>query len=270
MEEESDPSTTNITAKRKRSLPSKFLTSPTLSKIAKDYNADNDLQHHHNSGKRPRGRPPLAIAPSNVIISKKGVFNHGGVKMPLPSLSSNMNNSISSSGGLASGVDDNAKPSKQPPAQITARIIALMMTQVCVSISDLSKIMPETQKETIMAVMEVLQVSGIVTTVKANSDTTSSAGGLFSTIYSLTGFAKASESIDIRRLPEALIEKQQSGARIRERIKILQELSDSNMSKNEFQESLQSTIERFTDNDPSLEEDVLYKDLRMFSPPENY
>lgn len=205
--------------------------------------------------KRPRGRPPVASNSSNTAVSR----GKGSSSKNFFPKSDDIN---FTAGGIPyhnqhpDSLDgqDSQKTLKLPPAILSHKILGKLMTDDPLSVMDLAKMIPEAAKDSIQAVLEVLQVMGIVIAVRCRdpnnssslysfcldycqnneadtgsaaeyqglpSISTSSSNNSSTIFYTIAGFGKSIEPLDFRRLHESLEEKKAVIENLKNRVTVL-------------------------------------------------
>lgn len=145
----------------------------------------------------PAGHPPVSAHPASAEIK--------------PSVAKE-----SSEGGAAA----NSNSSKNPKAHlVTQKIISRLMTEAPVSVSELMKLIPETPKELIQSILDILQVLGMVVQLRSKEVTATGPPTVF---YALVGFSQGDQAVDVKRLLEVRDAKIANALATRERIQRLQ------------------------------------------------
>lgn len=182
--------------------------------------------------KRPRGRPPLSAKRKFESLSSV-VANSPRPSTPLfvatnyvqpiffPPVVLPNQPAIENSSSVTDG-KGKEDGDKYPKPSISAQRIfsRLMVTGEPLSFSEISKIAPESPKEHIQSILEVLQILGFVVQLKSRSvkDQSFPLGG---NMYALQGFAKGSQSTDIQSIEAATKSKIARTQSTRERIAAL-------------------------------------------------
>ena len=215
-----------LAGKRSRSLPGKFPTSVGVAQPSiVNYlpNTVLDLIPDQNPIKRPRGRPPLAINTSN----------KGPDKLGSSSLDDNQNMYFQSSDITPQATEaeepanDATKVARIPPAIIVQKILGRLSIDDPMSIPDLTKAFPDIPKDSIQATIDVLTIFGIVIALKSKEVAEAnvshhSHNNSANVLYTVYGFAKGTEPLELNRLEQSIAEKHDHIAKLKARIKIFE------------------------------------------------
>jgi hypothetical protein len=180
--------------KRKRKSTGSFSKSMRQDDLKHDYSSLMPL-----SGppivKRPRGRPPLSAKKNPIFPSSY---------FPPPTTTSSSNKPPPSS---LKGFDSDTIPVKYPRPQydyVVKKVTDKLMISDPISLNDLAKKLIDCPRDMIHAVLEVLQVLGIVIQLKAKEGLREYPSG--TVVYTLLEFAKAPKSIPLQDIEENLQE----------------------------------------------------------------
>ena len=180
--------------------------------------------------------------------------------------------------------DDRMKMSAK---QVTQRILSRLMVEGGLTLSDLVKgVAPEATRETVLSVLEVLQVMGVVAHVVvkpgvilgddgslvdipppvAQGENAAAAAAAPSapelTLYFISSMTRAPEALDLCLLKQATANKRASAARVRERCEMLQALTArENISRQERLQELRALLAKFNLQEPMLKDDLLYRTI---------
>lgn len=117
--------------------------------------------------------------------------------------------------------------------------------------------MTDLSRDQLAGVLEVLQVLGLVVHVRPREPTTGGPDKL----YSLPGFVRAPEAIDVPALDRVLQEKRESVDAIQQRVAALKDLLDKPGTRQERKDDLRQLLEDMTAASPKLQYDLLYRQL---------
>lgn len=179
-------------------------------------------------------------------------------------------------------VDRVTKPNA---SDVTLRILTILMSEEPMSIVNLHRYMIDIPKETIQSCIDVLQIVEVVIPVKemlvqysnsngsalttSNSTVTSEANGACGTVegkevlYTMAGFAKGTDSFDIRQIKHVVELKRKRSAETTGRINELTQLSLMEGISNEDRKKLmKNKLESYAALYPeTLQHDALYQSI---------
>ena len=161
--------------------------------------------------KRPRGRPPISakrkyeamisVAPASRVQPHAVHYFE-----PAPH-----NSSIESSKLNASVFESD----KVTADGVTKKVVSVLMTDGPLNLADLARAIPETSKESIQSIVDVLQVLGIVVKLLSKD------GGK-STAFSLTSWTRGAEAVEFSKVQEDAEKRLSNLVSVQKRILILQ------------------------------------------------
>lgn len=183
----------------------------------------NTLESNGIAGiKRPRGRPPLALSGGKRkydMLGSRTIFLPPSPVVPSP----------------VAQVQAEIKPSKDSsndaaiktmkPHLVVQKVLARLMTEDPVSVSALMQLIPDASKDVIQSSLDILQVLGVVVSVKPRSQSANSSSSTSNTSYTMVNFGRGVTSVAFLEIMERLGSKLSQADSVRKRIRKLEELS---------------------------------------------
>lgn len=181
------------------------------------------IQSLTNSGKRPRGRPPLSTKRQNIAVSHNG--SNGSIPSQYNQFSSNQSHQIASSGNRTlNNCQEAVEQVKQPrpPYKVVAdKVVSKLMVSDPISLSDLTKKLVDCPRDMIQAVLDILQVLGVVVQHKAKDNLKAEyPSGV--AVFSLIHFVKTPYPVGLHELHDDIIKKSSQIQRVDSRLKQLE------------------------------------------------
>ena len=138
---------------------------------------------------------------------------------------------------------------------LTKKIVGRMMTCEPISCADLVAAIAESTTDAVQSILDTLVILGVVVSLRLPSTTTT----LNPTVYTLVGFMRAPEPLDIAEFDNILTEKEENTKVIRSRVEALRELSNREMSKEERCSELEKFLSEKMSSDANMKTDPLYQ-----------
>jgi hypothetical protein len=217
--------------------------------------------------KRPRGRPPLS-GKKPTIQSVLTPIGSQVVGAPLPSALKPSSTVVSDNVAREKAVERDASREShsstkypRPPFQsVVNKVVSKLMTSDPMSLNDLSRSLVECPRDMVHAVLEVLQVLGLVTQFKAKEGLRSEYQS-GTVVYTFVEFARVPESVPLNDIIDDIGVKLEKQIATQRRMDMIVELSEEDLPPQEKAAALKALIEKFIDEDPELAEDPLYINL---------
>lgn len=203
----------NLEVKKKKKKPLKVNTDLSLmdsfSKSTNSLLSAQQVQNMINPGKRPRGRPPLSTKRQNTVTMTHSSQN-GSISSQYNHLSSIQSHHNFSSGNksLNNGQEaiDQPKLPRPPYKMVADKVVSKLMVSDPLSLSDLTKKLLDCPRDMIQAVLDILQVLGVVVQHKAKDNLRAEyPSGV--AVFSLIQFVKSPTPVELHELHDEIIRK---------------------------------------------------------------
>ena len=158
-----------------------------------------------NGIKRPRGRPPLALSAGKRKFDT--VYAPPSPVVPLPAMQVQTETRMSK---------ENADAAKtMRPQLVVQNVLARLTTEEPLSLSALIQLIPDASKDIIQSCLDILQVLGVVVSVKQKTQSTNIA-------YTIVNFGRGDVGVKLLEIKQRTIVKLSQADAARKRIQTLE------------------------------------------------
>ena len=141
---------------------------------------------------------------------------------------------------------------------LTHKVIGKMMTSEPISCADLVASISDATLDAVQAILDTLVILGVAYSLKLPSIS----GASNPTVYTLVGFLRSPEPLNIAEFESLLEQKEKNTQNIRSRIETLRELSDKEMTPEERCSALKEYMEAQMAENSGLSNDPLYQTIK--------
>jgi len=235
-------------------------------------------------GQQGYGGQPLAttVPSSSAVLSEAPTAATTSMTVTLTGPPGSGTGAVAQGGGGGGKHREEERHPKVSVQQVTQRLLSRLMLEGGLPLNDLTRSIPDATRETVLSVLEVLQVMGVVTQVKVkagivlspdgilvpahppggeSSGSGTSSGVAVSALYYISSMTRTPETQDLRTLQQAISTKKANAARIRERCTELLSLTNREMLRPERLVELQSCLTKLKGDEPNLKDDLLYRTI---------
>ena len=146
---------------------------------------------------------------------------------------------------------------------LTKKIVGKMMTCEPISCADLVTTIADTTTDAVQSILDTLVILGVVVSLRLPSTTIMQGrthnSVLNPTVYTLVGFMRAPEPIDIAEFDNILTSKEENTKAIRSRVDALRELSNKEMPQEERCNELKNFLSEQMSSNSDMKTDLLYQ-----------
>ena len=140
---------------------------------------------------------------------------------------------------------------------LTKKVLGRMMTCEPISCADLVATIADSTTDAVQSILDTLVILGIVVSLRLPSTTSV----LNPTVYTLVGFMRAPEPLDIAKFDDILTAKEENTKVIRNRVEALRELSNKEMSKEERCNELKKFLSEQMSLNSDMKTEPLYQTI---------